>query len=84
METVRYAIHGMIDVLVGSRVNDSVIEQIDLEIGYFKTARDQPSAPQLMYFLILLLAERHQVRETFQLVRHLFLKREPAGITQDG
>ena len=45
MTTVQYTIHGLIDILVDSCVNDSVIEQIDFQIGYFKTRGDQLSAP---------------------------------------
>lgn len=46
MQTVRYAIHNLINVLVDSRVNESVIEQIDFQIEYFKTTGDQSPAPQ--------------------------------------
>jgi hypothetical protein len=45
MVAIRYIIHGLIDVLVDSHVNDSVIEQIDFQIGYFRVVGKQQSAP---------------------------------------
>ena len=40
-----YAIHDLVDVLVDPRVNESIIDSIDFQIGYFKTTDNQLSAP---------------------------------------
>jgi hypothetical protein len=46
MDTIHYAIHDLIDVVVDARVSDTVLRAIDFQIGFFKITGDQPGAPR--------------------------------------
>jgi len=49
MAMIRYSIHDLVDVHVDPSVNDWVMEQIDFQIGYFKTNGGQNPAPYQIF-----------------------------------
>lgn len=46
MSAIRYAIHGLIDVFVDTRVSGTLLDAIDFQVGFFQTGSSNAPAPR--------------------------------------